>query len=219
MEWDMDWESMSEKPEIRYLGRAIDVRYPCNCIKCSKGKEALEKIGGKRSDKQLHIVIAPLDRDWKLQHVFIDMSSKSKFSRKGAWAYAIKMLGLSASNFNEFKKKLTKINLEFLKTTVGEYLKNYAKVSINGDNLFKNALESRVDVPVNVIPDEALELYEIDKKTVNEKIKIYKEAWKKILKGEDETEVYNELGIAKEENESEYSEVNETTDLDDIEMF
>ena len=128
--WNLDWEKLGETAEIEFLGIAIDVRYPCSCVKCTKGKERLEEMGSNRSNRQLHIVVAPLNRNWKLQHIFIDMSSTSKKSRKGVLAHACTVNNIPCKTFEEFKNFLMKHVMYWKKTTVRDYLVNIAGIEL-----------------------------------------------------------------------------------------
>ena len=193
MEWNLDWDKLGETAEIEFVGKVVDVRYPCKCPKCTKGKEKLKEMGRTRTTRQLHIVIAPLNRNWRLQHVFIDMSTTSKKSRKGVLAHACKVLGIDASSFESFKKGLTKNVYYFKKLTVKDYLINVAGVEVTEREINQLNLDAQITVPVKILPTEALELEGLTKETVKEKVKLFKKVWKLILEGTPDDEAYDEV--------------------------
>lgn len=201
--WNLDWEKLGEMIEVEFLGIAIDVRYPCNCIKCSKGKEKLEEMGSNRSNRQLHIVVAPLNRNWKLQHTFVDMSSTSKKSRKGVLAHACMIAGIPTKTFEEFKNFLTKHVMYWKKTTIKDYLTNVANVELTRYDIENLNLDAQVTIPTKVLPRDAWELEGLTEEIVKNRIKLYKKAWKKILEGEDEETVYGWLFEELEKTEAE----------------
>jgi len=217
LEWSLDWDRLGETAEIEFVGKVIDVRYPCKCVKCTKGKERLKEMGKVRDNRQLHIVIVPIDREWKLQHVFIDMSTASKKSRKGVLAHACKVLGIDASSFESFKKGIMKRVYVFKKMTVKDYLTNIAGVKLEDREVKQLNLDAQITVPVKVVPEEAFELYGFTKKHVIEKAKTYKEIWKLILKGMEDNEAYEKvLGEKAKELEKEFEE-EETEETEEIE--
>lgn len=192
-EWFVELEKLKEKPEVEFLGIAVDIRYPCGCRLCQKGKEALEERGTKRNTKQLHIVIAPLTNYNKLQHAFIDMSSRAKVSRKGVWIHAMTLAQIPFKNRKEFEKFLKSNVILFRKTTVGEYCIEKMGLSEETVKQFGNVMNAQVLYPEKVIPKDALELYGLNLDYVRKRAKLFKEAWNRILAGEDEYTVYQEL--------------------------
>ena len=189
-EWFVELDKLKEKPEIEFLGIAVDILYPCECRYCRKGKEALEEAGQTADRRQLHIVIAPLNNFTKLQHAYITMSSKAKVSRKGVWVHAMTINRIPFKNRKEFEKFLKNNVILYKKTTVGEYCIERMGLSETVVNQFGRVRDAQVLYPEKVIPMDALELYDLTKEEVEFRKKIYKEAWKRILDGEDENEVY-----------------------------
>ena len=217
MEWSLDWDRLGETAEIEFVGKVIDVRYPCKCVKCTKGKEKLKEMGRTRDTRQLHIVIAPLNRNWRLQHVFIDMSTTSKKSRKGVLAHACRQLDIDSSSFESFKKGIMKNIYYFKKLTVKDYLINVAGVEVTEREINQLNLDAQITVPVKILPAEALELEGLTKKIVKEKVKNFKKVWQLILKGTPDDEAYEEVfgelpEEMEEETEEEEEEVEEETE-------
>jgi len=210
MVWNLDWERLADTAEIEFVGKVVDVRYPCDCPKCAKGKERLKEMGRERTTQQLHIVVAPLNRNWRLQHVFIDMSTTSKKSRRGVLAHACKVLGIETSNFEEFRNDITKRIFYFRKMTVANYLQNVAGLKITDREAKQLNLDAQIIVPVKVLPVEALELEGLSKDTVKEKVAMFKRVWKLILEGKSDDEAYETVfGEMAEELENELSEEEE----------
>jgi len=189
-DWFVELEKLKEKPEIEFLGIAIDIRFPCNCRYCEEGKRKLEEGGQTPRGKQLHIVIAPLSNYVKLQHAFIDMSRNSKISRKGIWVHAMTVNRIPFKNRKEFEKFLKSNVILYKKTTVGEYCKDYMKIDERIIQQLGRVANAQVLYPAQVIPKDALELYDLDLETIKKRVKIYREAWKKLLNGENEDKVY-----------------------------
>jgi len=188
--WFTEWEEMSERPEIRFLGIVIDVKYPCRCRYCEKGKEALEEMGGRRSQHQLHIVIAPLNNFTKLQHAYITMDSRSRVSRKGVWIHAMTRLGIPYKTRTELETFLKNTVIEFRKMTVGDYMVEYVGYKPETLKQFGNVQNAQVLFPDRIIPKDALELYDLNEKEVEKRVKVFSEAWNRLLEGESEEEVY-----------------------------
>ena len=189
--WFTDLDKLKERPEVEFLGIVVDVRYPCSCRYCMKGREALEEIGQTADRKQLHIVIAPLNNFTKLQHAYITMNIRSKVSRKGVWIHAMTKNRIPFKDRKEFEEFLKNNVIKYRKTTVGEYCIEEMGLSETTVNQFGRVKEAQVLFPMQVIPKDALELYDINPESIDFKRKIYTEAWKRILAGESETEVYS----------------------------
>ena len=210
MDWNLDWDRLGETVEIEFVGKIIDVRYPCKCPKCEAGKEKLKEMGRNRSTQQLHLVVAPLDRNWRLQHVFIDMSTTSKKSRKGVLAHACKKLGINTKTFDSFKKELMKPAFLFRKMTVKDYLMNIANVEITDREAEQLNLDAQITIPIQIIPEDAFELYGITKEIVRDRVKKFRKVWKLILKGMEDNEAYEEVfGEELEKIEKEMEEAEE----------
>lgn len=208
--WFDSWEQLVDKPEVEFLGVVIDVRPKCNCRYCKEGRKKLEERGETRTANQLHLVIAPLDRNWRLQHVFIDMSSKSKVSRKGCWIHAMTVLQIPYKTPKEFKKFMSSHVIQYKKMAVGDYLKAYAGFTDEQLKNFGNAPNAQVTVPVKIVPKDALELYGLDTETVKEKVKLFKKVWKLLLEGVPEDEAYSKVfGEIAEEMAEEFEEETE----------
>ena len=210
MDWNLDWDRLGETAEVEFVGKVIDVRYPCKCPKCEAGKEKLKEMGRNRSTQQLHLVVAPLDRNWRLQHVFIDMTTTSKKSRKGVLAHACKKLGIDVKTFESFKKNLTKQVFLFRKMTVKDYLLNIANIEVTNREEEQLNLDAQITVPIQIIPGGTFELYGITKEIVKDKVERFKKVWKLILKGMSDDQAYQEVfGEEMEQLEKEMEEAEE----------
>ena len=183
-----DWEELSERFEEEFEGVVIDARLPCDCALCLKGKEKLESTGRLRKEvTQLHIVIAPLDEDRPLRHVFIDTTAKVRYSRRGVWALALKWLNIQVSDVNDLLNKMYGKVFIFKRTAVGDAL-NYYGVNVRKSDALKNALEADVIFPVSMILEGEYAVRGIDVNWLNEYINDRKEEWENIKAGRGTTE-------------------------------
>ncbi|MDQ7031767.1 MAG: hypothetical protein Q9M37_03495 [Desulfonauticus sp.] len=194
--WDEIWE-IKEQPEVSFLGVAIDVRYPCGCVKCQKGEQKLKEMGQNREGKQLHIVVAPLTERRRLQHIFIDTTSRFIVSRLGVWKHALEKLQIPYKIRAEFESFMMGNVIEYRRTTVGDYIRENGVVDENTlkfvERTNPNVLKAQVTVPTKVVPKDAWELYGLDKETIKEKVKLYKKVWKLILEGVEDNEAYEKV--------------------------
>jgi len=224
-EWFVGFENLKKEPEIEFLGIAIDVRYPCTCRYCEKGKEALEERGQGTRGNQLHIVIAPLGNYVKLQHAYIDMTRRFRVSRRGVWEHAIMVNRIPFKTKKELEEFLKSKVILWKKMTIKDYCIEKMKMSEKELEALRERLnlklEAMVLYPEKVIPKDALELYELTEDEVKKRVKIYKKAWKRLLKGEDEETVYQwvveqlaeELETEKKEEEEEETEEREDEEV------
>ena len=195
--WGSLVERTTESIELEFVGVPVYIEFPCECELCKKGKEALVERGGKgRRGLQLHIMIQPLNIEWDLQHIYIDMERAWKFSRKNAFITACKELGVPIRPFEEFKKFMTSNIFEFKKTTVkgyfeekGEKLPNLDRMDERTRATVENALNAQLIVPVKIIPKDALELYEIDRDELKFKTKLGKTVAKLMAEGRSKEEI------------------------------
>jgi len=211
-DWFVEWEQLSSRPEVEFLGVVIDVRHRCNCEYCKKGERVREERGSNRAVSQLHLVVAPVNMKWRLQHIYIDMSSTSQVSRKGCWIHAMTVLRIPFKTKEEFEKFMKRTVIRFRKTTVGDYLKAYARFTDAQLKQFTDtAVNAQVILPVQIIPKDALELEGLTAEEVKEKVKLYKKVWQLILKGVPEDEAYKQVfGELAEELEREMEKSEET---------
>jgi len=180
-----DWEELSEKIEETFEGVVIDANLPCNCALCEKGKEKLESTGRlRRTGTQLHIVIAPLDEDKPLRHVFIDTGVQIRYSRRGVWALALKWLNIQVNDVKDLLDKMYGKVFVFKRTTVGNAL-NYYGVNIKKSDAIKNALEADIIFPISMILEGEYAVRGIDVNWLNEYINERKEEWERIKRDKD----------------------------------
>lgn len=188
--WFMGFDNLKEEAEVEFLGIAVEVNYPCDCPKCQKGAQAISRD----NNEQMHIVIAPIDKYSRLQHAFIDMSSKFKYSRRGVWEHAIAMNRIPADSKKKFQKFMMSHVILYKKTTIEEYALEYMKVPKEEIERLKKRLginlNAQVLFPAKVIPKDAYDLYGINEEILRKRYQIFKEAWKRIKSGADENEVY-----------------------------
>lgn len=205
------WSSLVEKTtetiELDFIGVPVYIVFPCECELCRKGKEALAEKGGKgRRGLQLHIMVQPINVEWDLQHIYIDMERSWKFSRKNAFVTACKELGIPVKPFEEFKKFMTKNVFEFKKTTVkgyfeerGEKLPDLSRLDERTRATVENVLNAQLIVPVKIIPLDALELYEIDRDELKFKVKLGKTVAKMMAEGKSKEEIAQVVAKMEEE--------------------
>jgi len=205
--WDSLVERTTESIELDFIGVPVYIVFPCNCELCKKGKEALAEKGGKgRRGLQLHIMVQPINVEWDLQHIYIDMERSWKFSRKNAFITACKELGIPVKPFEEFKKFMMSNIFEFKKTTVKGYfeekgvkLPDLSKIDERTRATVENVLNAQLIVPVKIIPKDALELYEIDRDELKFKVKLGKTVAKLMAEGRSKDEIAQVIAKLTEE--------------------
>ena len=187
-----DWDGLSEVFEEEFEGVIIDAKLPCDCALCEKGREKLSVLGRpRRTLTQLHIVIAPLDENRSLRHVFIDVGAQTKWSRRGVWALALKFLGITVNSIEDLLNKMANKIFVFKRTTVGEALSYYAvsiPTNLRRRDSLRNALEADIIFPVSMIAEGEYALKGIDANKLKEYIERRKKEWEGVKESAEEEE-------------------------------
>lgn len=84
-----------------FIGEVVASEYPCKCEYCAKGDEKLVEAGGQGRDS-LHMLITPFSEYSLDQHIYLDPSAKTKWSRWGAFNIALEKAGISIKSEKDF---------------------------------------------------------------------------------------------------------------------